>query len=493
MKILNKFISANEYKNYKRKLINEVINNEAPVICKSIEDLFSHLNIFDNMTISYHHHLRNGDMCVNMIVDYINDNYSNTLNVAASSIFPAHSSLLKLIESSRLNNIYTNYINGPVAKAVSAGGLNELLFMHTHGGRSRAIESGDIKIDIAFLAVSECDKAGNANGINGKSACGALGYAISDSMYAKTKVLITDNLVDTCEYVSINGKYVDYILVVDSIGDPNGIVSGTTQVTKNPIGLKIARDSASLVSEVNLIEDGFSFQTGAGGTSLAVADYLKAIMKKRQVKGSFASGGITGYFTSMLEEGLFDMLWDVQCFDLSAISSLQNNRNHLEMSASKYGNPFDECVVNDLDVVVLGATEVDLNFNVNVVTDSNNVLMGGSGGHSDTAYGAKLTIITTPLIKGRNPVIKDVVNTITTPGESVDAIVTERGIAINPLRKDLLDKLKNTNLNIVSIENLQKIAYDMCGVPKNVKKSNKLIGHVVYRDGSIIDSIWESE
>lgn len=490
---MRKFENASAFKNQKRVLVDEVINNASPVICNSIEELFSHLNIFDNMTISYHHHLRNGDLCVNMLAKYLNDNYDNTLNVAASSIFPSHAGLLDLIETKRINNIHTNYINGPVAKAVSAGKLNELLYLHTHGGRARAIESGDIKIDIAFLAVSECDKNGNANGLNGKSACGSIGYAISDAMYAKTKVLITDNLIDKCDYISIDGKYVDYILVVDSIGDPSGIVSGTTQVTKNPKGLKIARDSAKLVKQVGLIENGFSFQTGAGGTSLAVADYLKDIMKKNGVKGSFASGGITGYFTSMLEEDLFEKLWDVQCFDLTAINSLAKNANHYEMSASKYGNPFDDCVVNDLDVVVLGATEVDLDFNVNVVTDSNNMLMGGSGGHSDTAYGAKLTIITTPLIKGRNPVIKDVVNTITTPGESVDAIVTERGIAINPLRTDLLEKLEGSKLNILTIKELQEMAYEMCGVPNLAPKNDKLIGKVIYRDGSEIDSIWESK
>ncbi|MFV0499572.1 MAG: citrate lyase subunit alpha [Bacilli bacterium] len=490
---MDKFKGVEDYKNHKRILVNEVINLNKPKIFNQLSDLFSVLNIEDDITISYHHHLRNGDLCVNKIFDYISDNYTTTINIAASSVFPSHDSIVKLIEQNRVNNIYTNYINGPVAKCVSKGKLNNLLYLHTHGGRSRAIESGEIPIDIAFIAVSECDKLGNANGINGKSACGAIGYAISDIMYAKTKVLITDNLVEACDYNIIDSKYIDYILVVDSIGDPNGIVSGTTQVTKNPIGLKIARDCANLISDLSMIKNGFSFQTGAGGTSLAVASFIKDKMKNNDIKGSFASGGITGYFTSMLEEGLFEKLWDVQCFDLAAIKSLSNNENHREMSASKYGNPFDDCVVNDLDVVILGATEVDLNYNVNVITDSNNVLMGGSGGHSDTAYGSKLTIITTPLIKGRNPVIKDVVNTITTPGESIDAIVTERGIAINPLRKDLLNKLKKTNLKILTIEELQQVAFEMCGVPSLVKKSDKLIGHVIYRDGTVIDSIWKTK
>ncbi len=490
---MNKFISSNHFKSQPRILIDEVINNQDAKIVYSIAELFANLTIKNNLTVSYHHHLRNGDGCVNMIMDYIYEMYDINLNIAASSIFAAHNSIVKLINDKRVDNIYANYINGPVASAVSEGGLNGMLYMHTHGGRARAIEAGEIPIDIAFLAVSECDKKGNANGINGKSSCGSLGYAISDAMYAKTKVLITDNLVDNVSYYEIASKYVDYILVVDSIGESSGIVSGTTKVTTSPIGLKIARSAAQLVEEVGLVKNGLSFQTGAGGTSLAVADYLKQLMQKNEVKGSFASGGITGYFTAMLENGLFETLWDVQCFDLEAIASLKNNINHKAMSASKYANPYDSPVVDDLDVVVLGATEVDKNFNVNVTTDSNNVLMGGSGGHSDTAYGAKLTIITTPLIKGRNPVVKDVVNTVTTPGETVDVIVTERGIAINPQRSDLLAALSKSKLNIMTIEELQAIAYEMCGIPNSVKKSDEVIGYVIYRDGTVIDTLWRTK
>mgnify|MGYP003313350978 CR=1 FL=1 len=88
--------------------------------------------------------------------------------------------------------------------------------------------------------------------------------------------------------------------------------------------------------------------------------------------------------------------------------------------------------------------EIDVNFNVNVTTDSYGNIMGGSGGHSDTAHGAKVSIITTNLIKSRLPIIKKEVTTITTPGQDIDILVTERGIAINPLRKDLLEKLLNS-------------------------------------------------
>ena len=93
----------------------------------------------------------------------------------------------------------------------------------------------------------------------------------------------------------------------------------------------------------------------------------------------------------MLEAGLFRALFDVQCFDLEAVASYRRNEAHQAMSASMYANPWNRgAVVDQLDVVVLGAAEVDLDFNVNVTTGSGGVIMGGSGGHSDTAAGAKL-------------------------------------------------------------------------------------------------------
>ena len=44
----------------------------------------------------------------------------------------------------------------------------------------------------------------------------------------------------------------------------------------------------------------------------------------------------------MLEEGLVERLYDVQCFDLDAIHSLGKNLNHIPISASVYANPNDK-------------------------------------------------------------------------------------------------------------------------------------------------------
>ncbi|GAJ21026.1 unnamed protein product, partial [marine sediment metagenome] len=69
---------------------------------------------------------------------------------------------------------------------------------------------------------------------------------------------------------------------------------------------------AQVVEASGLFQNGFSFQTGAGGIALAVAKYIGKEMERRRIKGSFGCGGITGYFVQMLEKNLFKALFDVQ-------------------------------------------------------------------------------------------------------------------------------------------------------------------------------------
>lgn len=486
------FVSSSHYHSIPRKLIDKKKKSEEVRFYSSYEDFFFHNPIESNMTLSFHHHLRNGDYVLNQICDEITKMQVSNLHFAPSSIFPGYTKLVDLILSKKVTDIHTNYLNGEVANVIQQGKLEGKLVMNTHGGRARAIESGDLSIDIAFLATPTVDKKGNGTGDIGASACGSLGYAISDLEYAKKVVLVTDHIVENLEKYQLDGGYVDAVIVVQSIGDPKGIVSGTTKITRDPIGLKIAKDTTKLLTELGLIKNGFSMQTGAGGTSLAVVDYVKKVMKSNNVKGKFASGGITKPYVEMLEENMFEYLYDVQCFDLDAVTSFHDNQNHRSMSASKYGNPFEENpVVNELDFVILGATEIDTNFNVNVTTDSLGRIIGGSGGHSDTAHGAKVTIITSALIKSRVPIIKDEVITISTPGEDVDIFVCERGIAINPIRTDLINKLKDTKLKILSIQELKEISLSITGIPNKIPSSNKPVGYVEYRDGTIIDTLYQ--
>ena len=198
------------------------------------------------------------------------------------------------------------------------------MIIRSHGGRPRAIEAGEVKIDIAFIAAPAADKYGNVNGVDGPTACGSLGYGMIDAEYAEKAVVVTDNLVEypACP-ISIPQTLVDYVVVVDKIGDPNGIVSGATRITKDPLELLIAENAARAIIASGLVKEGFSFQAGTGGASLAVADFLRKEMRKEGITGSFAAGGITGYLVDMLEEGLFKSLLDVQCFDLKAVESIR--------------------------------------------------------------------------------------------------------------------------------------------------------------------------
>lgn len=461
-------------------------------VYESIKDLFDKLDLKDGITVSSHHHLRNGDAVLNMMMLELQRRGIKDITLVASSLFPVHKELIPLLEDGTITNIITSYISGDLAKAISKGKLKGKILMQSHGGRARSIIDKNVVIDYAFIAAPSCDSMGNISGVNGEASCGSMGYAMADAIYAKKKIAITDTIVAYPNYPSdITEDYVDYILKVDSIGDKNGIVSGTTKVTKDPVGLKIAKDTLKVMKASGLLKDGFSYQSGAGGISLAVTDFLRDYMIKENIKGSFASGGITGYLTDMLEEGLFSSLYDVQCFDLKAIESIKKNANHLRMSGSEYGNPEVSAVVDNLDVVILGATEIDLDFNVNVITGADGVLMGGSGGHQDTAAGAKMSIIVSKLFSSRLPVIKNRVDVIATPGTTIDVLVTERGIAVNPLRQDLIEKFKENDLNVMTIQELKAIADNFMGEPKEIKKKDRIIGYSEYRDGSILDEIHE--
>ncbi len=461
-------------------------------IREDLSALIKELEIKDGAYLSFHHHLRNGDQVLNRIMKEVQNQGIKGVTLVASSLFPTHAELIPLLHDGTIENIITSYISGDLGKAISRGELKGNIIMQSHGGRARSILNEEVKIDVAFIASPSADNMGNISGVNGVNSCGTLGYVIADSIKANKVVAVTDSLMEYPNYpADITEDYVDNVLVVDSIGLKSGIVSGTTRVTRDPVGLKIAKETLKVMEATGLLKDGVSYQSGAGGISLGVTAYLKDYMIENNIKGSFASGGITGYLTNMLEEGLFSSLLDVQCFDLEAIESLKRNPNHIRMSASQYGNPEVSAVVDNLDIVILGATEIDTDFNVNVTTGSDGLLMGGSGGHQDTAAGSKVSIIVSKLFSSRIPFIKDKVDVITTPGSTIDILVTERGVCVNPLREDLIEKFKEAKLDIIDIHDLKAYAESVMGVPEPIEKGVRIIGLSEYRDGSILDYIYE--
>ena len=461
-------------------------------LVSTIREAVALAGLKDGMTVSFHHHLRNGDYVLNMVMEAVAEAGIREITVNASSLFDTHLPLAEHIRNHVVTGIQTDYISAPLGREISRGIMENPVEFRTHGGRPSDIMLGRTPIDVAFIAAPTADPMGNCSGKYGPSACGSLGYAFADAMYAKKVVVITDNLVPyPLQDYSISEQYVDYVVTVDAIGNPKGIVSGTTRITRDPVGLVMAGYAARAIEASGLLKDGFSFQTGAGGASLAAAKFLKDIMLQKGIQGSFGLGGITGYMVEMLKAGCFRNLMDVQCFDLDAVESLRTDPRHQEITALHYASPaVRSAVVDSLDVVILGATEIDTDFNVNVHTDSNGYIMGGSGGHSDAAAGSKLCMIIAPMFRARLPIVTDRVTCISTPGRDIDVLVTQGGIAVNPKNTELRDRLKAAGLPVLDIHELKEKAERITGKPTALPKGDRAVANVIYRDGTHLDTIY---
>jgi citrate lyase subunit alpha/citrate CoA-transferase len=464
-------------------------------IVESLEEAVKLCALKNGQTISFHHHFRGGDYIVNMVVDKLAEMGFKDLTLAASSLTDCHAPLIKHIQNGVIRRIETSGLRGKLADAISRGLMDIPVIFRSHGGRAYVIETGELPIDVAFLGAPSCDPFGNANGYSRDSEegvkCGSMGYAKCDAQYSKKTVIITNNIVHFPNVpFGIPESDVDYIVKVDSIGDPAGIMSGATRFTTNPKELVMAESAAEVIEASGRLVNGFSFQTGTGGASLAVTRFLRERMIAKGIKASFALGGITGSIVELHEEGLIKKLLDVQGFDLKAADSLKTNHFHHQISAEYYASPRGQgAAVNQLDVVVLSALEADIDFNVNVLTGSDGIIRGAIGGHQDTAFGASVSIVVCPLTRGRIPCLVDRVGTIVTPGKTVDVIVTEQGVAVNPAREDLRERFAAARIPLRSIGELREIVKAMVGIPDPVEYEDKAVGIVTYRDGSVIDLI----
>lgn len=443
-----------------------VINSNGSKLVDNIRDVLEKCGIKDGMTISFHHHFRDGDYVVNMVMKEIHDMGIKDITICASSLSKAHAPLVEYIEDGTITNIESSGVRGAIGEAISHGKLKGLAIMRSHGGRVRAIESGETQIDIAFVGTPTADEYGNCRGIGGKSDCGVLSYAMADAYHADKVVAITDCLVPFPNFPAhISMIKVDYVVVVDEIGDPKKIATGAAKPTTDMRKLMMADYCTQFVVNTPYFKDGFSYQTGVGGLTKPMCD--------------------------LLINDQVDVLLDTQDFDLAAVESVKNLK-HFRISAGEYANPFNKgAVVNKLDFVILAALEVDVHFNCNVVVGSDGMLTGAQGGHPDTAAGAKCSIVIAPLLQGRIPAICTDVTTVTTPGETVDVVVTDYGIAINPRRQDLIEAMKDVDLPFKTIEELRDIAYSIAGEPQKVEFGDRVVGIIESRDGTIMDVVRE--
>ncbi len=462
---------------------------------KRVPDLRTALErcgLANGMVISSHHHLRNGDQVGLAALQAAAELGAKDLMWFPSASFPCHAPVIDLMDRGVVHHIEGS-MNGPLGEYCSAGKMRGLGVLRSHGGRWQAIQDGEVKIDIAVIAAPTADPFGNANGSHGPSACGSLGFALADSIYADHVIVVTDNLVPfPCIPWQIQGNNVDYVVEVDSIGDPSQIVSGTTQITHSPDRLLIAEYVARFMRDAGIMRDGFSFQAGAGGIALAFVQFLKGMMQQSGVKARFVRGGSTQYLVDLLQQGLTDYILDGQTFDLAGVASIASDPRHVASSPfTSYNYDGKGNFASLVDAAVLGATEVDLDFNANVNTHSDGVLLHGIGGWQNCLF-ARCSILAIPSFRDRIPVIVDEVTTMTGPGELIDVIVTERGIAINPRREDLIERMSGSDLPLRPIAEIkEEVEQIVGGTPEPARLTDNPVAVVKWTDGTVLDTVWQ--
>jgi citrate lyase subunit alpha/citrate CoA-transferase len=444
----------------------------------------------NGMVVSTHHHFRDGDLLTAQVFAAAAELGVRNLVWLPSAAFPCHGSLIPHLDSGLIHHVEGS-LNGPLGHYASEGRMRGVAVLRSHGGRYRSIQDGDVHVDVAVIAAPAADPFGNCSGTLGPSACGPLGFAHADAQYADHVIAATDHLVPfPCAPWDIPGGYVDQVVQLERIGDPSRIVSGTTAITRSPDRLLIAEYAARFVRDAGIMRPGFSFQAGAGGTSLAFTIYLAELMRQSGVRARFIRGGSTRYLVDLLESGLTDYVLDGQSFDLDGVRSLRENPAHIGTSPfHSYNYHGKGNIASLVDCVVLGATEVDVDFNANVVTHSDGSMLHGIGGWQDTLF-SRCTILTVPTFRDRVPIIRDRVTTVCGPGELIDVVVTERGIAVNPRRTDLLAALRDSRLPLRPIQELKAEAEAICGgAPEPLCRGERIVGVVTWVDGTLIDCI----
>jgi len=446
----------------------------------------------DGMVISSHHHLRDGDKVALMALEAAAKIGVKDLIWFPSASFPSQKGAIKLMQEGVIHHIEGS-MNGPLGDYCTQGKMRGVGVLRSHGGRYQAIQDGEVHIDVAVIAAPTADFFGNADGSHGKSACGSLGFALADSIYADHVIVVTDNLIPfPCVPWQIQGNNVDYVVEVESIGDPAKIVSGTTQITRSPDRLRIAELVAKFLRETGIMKNGFSFQAGSGGIALAFVQFLKGMMKEDGVKARFVRGGSTKFLVELLQDGLTDYILDGQTFDLEGVRSIASDPRHVATSPfTSYNYHGKGNFASMVDAVVLGATEVDTNFNANVVTHSDGRLLHGIGGWQNCLFSG-CSILAVPSFRDRIPVIVDEVTTLTGPGEMIDVVVTERGISINPRRQDLLEAVKGSRLPIRPIQDIKTEVENICGgKPAKPRLGDRPCAVVKWVDGTVLDAVWQ--
>ncbi|GAB4151954.1 MAG: citrate lyase subunit alpha [Planctomycetota bacterium] len=466
----------------------------------------------DGGWVSFPHYYRDDPTALAIVIDALRAAGKRDVKLLGIAFFKSHAQvLLPAVEEGVLAGFEGN-VYDEVAKAVVDGKLGAWTVLgRTHGGRARAFQRGERPVDLAIGPVPIADKWGNANGVMGNPAslCGPIGLFEPDARWAKKTCLLAEVIHPGYLIPNpINLTMVDYVVQVPKVGDNRGIATGSTDIRRvsgDPQRNRIADNVVAIMEASGVVKDGFNFQIGSGAGLLALRKMLN-IMRSRGIKGGFTVGGSMEYHVDLLDEGLVELFLDGQCFQPSVrlFESLRTNPRHVEVSTSLYYSvAAKQAAVSLMDVVVLGGSEVDVDFNINTVTGYDGVLRTGIGGGPDAAAGGKLTIFVMPVArvnrKGLSaPCVREKVETVVTPGEVVSCVVTDEHVAINPNNKSpylpaLRENAKRFGLNVISIEELKELAdakaRELGTLMPVPRYTDDVIFAVEWRDGRLIDCV----
>ncbi len=508
-KFAGAFADSGVIHSFYRKKVKSAIRRKNKT--SNIDEVMELIN--DGDTISYPHYYRTGDQGLEFVIKKLREKGKKQITLYGNAFFEnTEPWLFEAFQDGTLCALYGNPYKELGAHITAGNLLPALSHGLSHGNRVRKLQTGEVKVKVAFGPVPMADIYGNANGVMGNPEhwCGPLGLFHADAEYADYTCLLAGTVSKNLIFpASISMELVDFVIPFETPGLASEIAEGTLDMEKirgNKFNAQIAENVTKVMHAAGCVKDGFNFQVGSGA-GLIVLENIRNMLKKENIIANFAIGGVTGMHVDMLEEGTLRYLMHGQLFEPSekVVKSLLMNPHHIDITASFYASMATKsCAVNMLDVAVLSALEIDLDFNVNTVCAGGRIV-GGIGGGQDVAAGADLTIMFLPLATGKNgkgyPKIVDRVFTITTPGEVVDVVVTEDFIAINPKslsshKEKLIEDAARFGLNIVSIEELHAKSMEKAlsygEIPQNKPKSDIPVHLIEWRDGTLLDVIYKS-
>ena len=88
-------------------------------VVSSLREAIRLSGLQDGMCVSFHHHLRNGDYVVNMVMEQISAMGIRDLTVNASALFDVHLPMLEHIKNGTVSRLLTNYMSAGLGRAIS--------------------------------------------------------------------------------------------------------------------------------------------------------------------------------------------------------------------------------------------------------------------------------------------------------------------------------------------------------------------------------------